>query len=140
MSSTTAPAVPNGHDLSLRDLILGLQPPKPHPIPGLLLGGEQVYGRKWTGVERDIMEAQAKKLGDNDAAWRGRIVANTLCDAAGRRLFAIEEAAQLNGLDADFLEMVIKWANTFNFYGQAGIEAAEKNSAPAPSESSSSAS
>lgn len=127
---------------SLRELILGVGRPAPHPVPGLRLGGQQVFICGLTGTERDALESASSALSEEarKLGWRGRFVAAVLCAETGERLFSQDDAPALNALDSEFLDAVIVAAGAINRFGAAGVAEAEKNSEPDPSASSTSAS
>jgi L-asparaginase II len=93
--------------------------------------GGSVHIRVMNGGERGEFEAAAVATKKDDAAGIARLrvlmVALTLCDAGGTRLFTSspEDLALLNGKSGEALDRVARAAMTLNQAGADGLEAAQ---------------
>ena len=108
--------------------------------------GGSVAVRQLTGTERDAFEASlVRTLPDGArqadlADMRAKLCAACMVDGVtGDRLFGDSEVASLGNKNATALERVYKVAQRINGLGIDGVKEAEKNSAAAPSGSSTSA-
>lgn len=94
--------------------------------------------RMLSGKERDAWEAGLHRIaGDGSVSpnltnVRGRLLALTLCDDEGRRLFTDDDAGQLGDLPAAPLEVIFEAASKLNALGGRSRERAEKNSEAPP--------
>jgi hypothetical protein len=110
--------------------------------------GGEVIVRQMTGAERDAWEmALVPQEGEEKAAARARAFTNirarlvALCaiDEAGYRLFTQADADFLGRKSGEVIDRVYQAAKRLNRLTKADVAAAEKNSAPGPSEGSTSA-
>ena len=107
--------------------------------------GGSVLVRSMNGADRDAFEASMiTTLADGTrkpdmANMRAKLVALTVVDEAGNRLFDITDVARLALKSASALERVFNAAQRLNGMGPTAEADAEKNSAAGLSESSTSA-
>ena len=107
--------------------------------------GGSVLVRSMNGADRDAFEASMiTTLPDGTrkpdmANMRAKLVALTVVDEAGNRLFDITDVARLALKSASALERVFNAAQRLNGMGPTAEADAEKNSAAGLSESSTSA-
>lgn len=100
--------------------------------------GGSVIVRSMTGADRDafeatlIVEVDGKRKVDS-TNMRAKLVAMTVVDENGLRLFGPDDIAALNARSAAALERVVKVAQALNGMGAEAVAAAEKNSEAAPS-------
>lgn len=96
-----------------------------------LADGEPVFVRVMTLAEREQLE----KLIDDDSAdkkKRATLLAFTLCDEEGKRLFEVSDVQTLaDVLPADYFSLIWQEAWDFNCLGQKQLEALKKSSASA---------
>lgn len=101
--------------------------------------------RTMTGADRDGFETsliavdEEGKRRPNMENMKAKLVALTLVDEAGNRMFTIEEVGHLAGKSAAALDRIFTVAARLNGIGASAEDAAAKNSEPAPSGSSTSA-
>ena len=92
--------------------------------------GGDVFVRTMTGTDRDAFEASLiTQDGGSDSRLenvRARLVALTLCDESGARLFDDGEIAALGRKSARALDRVFSVAQRLNGIGTAEVDAAKK--------------
>ncbi len=113
--------------------------PNVKPVP--LTGGHSAYLRVISGKARDewntIVKATKEDTGEVEGLYCSLLV-RSLCDEAGTRIFANEDAAWLaDNTDSKLLAEMFDAAVEFNRIGKAGEEDAKKAS-PASGDSGSS--
>lgn len=106
--------------------------------------GGSVLVRSMTGADRDAFEATlvVEKDGKRSAdltSMRAKLVAMTVVDENGLRLFSAEDVPALNVRSATALERVFQVAQRLSGIGAEAVKEAEKNSEAAPSGDSASA-
>lgn len=107
------------------------------PVPGW---GGAVYVKALTGTERDKFEdslAVLKKDGSRDlnlVNFRAKLVARTVVDERGERLFTPGDVAALGDLDAADLQEVFNVAQRLAGMSKADVEELAGNSSPAESD------
>lgn len=100
---------------------------------------EPVYVREMTGAERDAFEAFLidNRGPDEKANLRGvraRLVALTLVDKDGNRIFSDADIDAVGGKGAKSLEPIVEKAMALNALRQKDVEALAKNSETAQGE------
>lgn len=108
-----------------RDQFFVAVPPKLDSVDVPQLGG-QVMLRELTAGERDAFEAAHVKNKERD--FRARIVAATVCDADGARIFSAGDVPALSNLPATTLDPVFKAAVKINGLSDDDVKELEKNS------------
>lgn len=111
-----------------REAILAAQDLQTQTVPVPEWGGEVIV-RMMTGTERDafgtsLLGADGKP---DMANYRAKLLAATLVDEAGARLFTADDVAALGGKSAAAVERVFEVANTLNALSPAAVDTAEKN-------------
>jgi len=106
--------------------------------------GGSVIVRELTGTERDAWEMSLTVLdGENKDSrlqnLRARLVALSVVDEAGTRIFSAEDAGMLGCRNARVLDRLYQTSKRLSRLTRADVAAAEKNSAPGPSDGSTSA-
>ena len=131
-----------GKTLSMQDIV-SAQDVLTEFVPVPEWGGD-VAVRMLTGLERDAFEAALVKVDAEGkrtpdlSNLRAKLAAACMVDpVSGDRLFPDENLSQLAAKSATALDRVFKVAQRLN--GMGDVEAVEKNSAAAPSGSSTSA-
>jgi len=105
----------------------------------------QVIVRTMTGADRDAFEQSLVNVdaeGKRTPAlenMKAKLVAITVVDEAGNRMFAADEVGHLAGKSAAAINRIFSAAARLNGIGPAAEVAAAKNSEPAPSGPSTSA-
>ena len=91
--------------------------------------GGDVYVRTLTGTERDAFEQSmvGKKSKMNLDNVRARFAVLTICDEAGKRLFADEDAKVLGDKSAAALDRVFAVAQRLNGFSSEDAEDLAKN-------------
>lgn len=106
--------------------------------------GGSVGVRTMTAAERDVYESSlisrdsAGNMITDTRNMRAKLVALTLVDEAGARLFTETEIEALTAKSADVMHRLSEVAQRLNGMGAKAVETAEKNSEAAPSGSPSS--
>lgn len=106
--------------------------------------GGSVIVRELTGAERDAWE-MSLTVTDDEAKdskllnLRARLVALSIIDEAGNRIFLAADADALGRRSARALDRLYQVAKRLSRLTRADVAAAEKNSAPGPSDASTSA-
>ncbi len=88
--------------------------------------GGDVFVRTMTGTDRDAFEASLIGSDSRLENVRARLVALTLCDESGTRLFDDGEIAALGRKSARALDRVFSVAQRLNGIGTAEVDAAKK--------------
>ena len=89
--------------------------------------GGQVSVRTMTGIDRDAFETTlVGKEGKLDNV-RARLVALTVCDKSGARLFGDEDVAALGGKSAKALDRVFSVAQRLNGIGAEQVDVAKND-------------
>ena len=88
--------------------------------------GGEVLVRTMSGTDRDAFEASLLEKEGRMANVRARLVALTLCDARGDRLFGDGEIATLGRKSARALDRVFSVAQRLNGIGVDQVDAAKK--------------
>jgi hypothetical protein len=92
--------------------------------------GGDVYVRTMSGTERDAFEASLiRRDGGQDSRMenvRARLVALTLCDPGGTRLFGDDEIVVLGRKSARALDRVFAVAQRLNGIGTEQVDATKK--------------
>ena len=106
--------------------------------------GGTVRVRAFTGRERDAFEASMVRGDGKDRKvdltnMRARLVALSVVDEAGQRVFSDEEVDLLGAKSGSALDRVFAVAQELNGLSGADVEALTKNSSAAPSGGSTSA-
>jgi len=99
--------------------------------------GGYVHLRTMTGAERDQYEiacTQAGRISVRNAI--ARLLAMTLCDAAGTPLFVLKDIAALNAKSSKALGRIFEIASSMNGLSQRDIETLAGNSAGDQSDNS----
>jgi hypothetical protein len=115
-----------------KDEILEAQDLKTETVPVPEWGGS-VNVRMMNGLDRDAFEAGLVIVGEdgsrkpNYRGMRARLVALTIVDDAGNRLFEDEDVERLSLKSAAALERVAAVAQRLNGLGAKAEEEAEKN-------------
>lgn len=114
--------------LLTRDAILTAQDLTHEDVPVPEWGGT-VRVRTLTGAERDTLGASMVDADGNPdlAGYRVRLVAASVVDEAGARLFGAADAAALGAKSAIALDRVAAAVERINGMGVEAVEAAEKN-------------
>lgn len=107
-------------------------------------GGGTAYVGLMTGVERDEWSASNFVKDEESGEYErdrsnsgGRLLACTLCDEQGKRLFTLADAGQVGQLPGPLVALLGAEALRFNRLTGDDVEDAEKNSEPTqPSASS----
>ncbi len=117
-----------------RDLILEANDLKREQVEIPEWGGT-VYVRGLTGAERDAFEASINADGGQGKIQnvRARLVAFTVVDENGNRIFSDADAGILGRKSANALNRVFEVALRLNGIGNKEVEALAKNSNPEPS-------
>ncbi|MCP4897614.1 MAG: hypothetical protein GY906_11635 [bacterium] len=108
--------------------------------------GGDVIVRELTGAERDAWEASIVDVNtgsfteEKAANTRAKLVARTVVDEAGNRLFTEEDIERLGGLSASGLSRVFNVAASLSGLTEKDIEDLEGNSSAGPSAGSGSSS
>lgn len=89
------------------------------------------YVREMTGEERDQFDGLTAKLRDqgreNVYRFRARLLAMTVTDAEGKRLFGADDVEALAGVRASVLEPLVDEALNVNGLSEASAKGLEKN-------------
>jgi hypothetical protein len=107
--------------------------------------GGTVRVRMMTGADRDAFELSMIVFNDdgsrkpNWGSYRARLVAFTLVDDQGNRMFAEDEIAHVAGKSAAVISRIFEAAEKLNGLGESAVGKAEKNSVAGLSEGSTSA-
>jgi hypothetical protein len=119
-----------------RDAILGADDLPKEKVEVPEWGGE-VYVRTMTGAERDAFEKQwaGGKVPDN---VRAGLVAKTVVDESGTRLFKDSDVTNLGAKSALVLDRLFDVAQKLNGLSKRDVEVLEKNSERIPPDSSAS--
>ena len=88
--------------------------------------GGEVLVRTMSGTDRDAFEASLLEKDGRMENVRARLVALTLCDAQGDRLFNDSEIAALGRKSARALDRVFAVAQRLNGIGVEQVDAAKK--------------
>ena len=88
--------------------------------------GGDVYVRTMSGTDRDAFEASLLEKDGRMENVRARLVALTLCDSQGDRLFDDSEIAALGRKSARALDRVFSVAQRLNGIGVDQVDAAKK--------------
>lgn len=88
--------------------------------------GGEVLVRTMSGTDRDAFEASLLEKDGRMENVRARLVALTLCDAQGDRLFNDSEIAALGRKSARALDRVFSVAQRLNGIGEEQVDAAKK--------------
>jgi len=105
--------------------------------------GGWVYARPWSGTERKTWGLRCERAAESKNEKRltlltAELIALSLCDEQGHRIFKLEEADKINELSGTVLDRVEDWILRINgLRGEPDLEAAEKNSASTQSDGSS---
>lgn len=100
--------------------------------------GDQVTVRMISGTERNRLNEVASASGTFDMnTFQTTLLAMSLIDASGVRMFTDDEAAQLGGKSAAALKRIFDEVTAFSALKTTSVEEAEGNSAPAQIASSS---
>lgn len=105
-----------------------------------------VWARAMTSRERDAFEQSNLKedfsgeLQFQHDGYRARLGASTMCDAEGNLLFTPADVAQLDELDSDAIDRVLKVAKRLNGMNKSDVEKTAKNSSGGRSDASGSGS
>ncbi len=84
--------------------------------------------RVMTGTEREAWESQCFKDGKTDLEhFRAKLLAKTLCDADGVRLFSDDDIATVSELDAPVLIALYGHASTLNALTTEDVDELTKN-------------
>jgi hypothetical protein len=99
-----------------------------------------VYLRMMTARERGDWEKvwMGKDGRDNPGKWRGDLLAQTIVDETGRRLFELADVGDVLGKSAGVIEDIFERACELNGFRETDVEGLEKNSAGGQPGSSSS--
>jgi len=89
--------------------------------------GGDVYVRTMTGTDRDAFEASLLVNETRMENVRARLVALTLCDDAGARIFEDHEIAALGKKSARALDRVFSVAQRLNGIGTEQVDLAKKD-------------
>jgi hypothetical protein len=105
--------------------------------------GGSVRLRTLTGAERDAFEATLVRLVDGKRVpdmdnLRAKLLAATIVDEQDRQVFSASDVAALGRKSALALDRVFSVAQALNGMGVEAVEDALKNSAPGPSDASTS--
>jgi hypothetical protein len=105
--------------------------------------GGSVRLRTLTGAERDAFEATLVRLVDGKRVpdmdnLRAKLLAATIVDEQDRQVFSASDVAALGRKSALALDRVFSVAQALNGMGVEAVEDALKNSAPGPSDVSTS--
>ena len=124
-----------------RETILAAQDLLTEDVPVPEWGGT-VRVRMFTGTERDAFASSLVGAdGKTDLTnYRARLLAASIVDESGAHPFTDADVAALSGKSALALERVFTVADRLNSTGAAAVDTAEKNSLPAQSDVSTSAS
>lgn len=124
--------------------ILAASDLKTEAVPVPEWGGDVIV-RTMTGADRDAFEsslitvdAEGKRVSDL-SNMRAKLVAMTVIDDNGDRLFTAEDIGALSHKSAAAIEAVFKVAQRLNGMGASAVDDAAKNSTPGQSDSSISA-
>ena len=93
------------------------------------LGGD-VKIREWRGVERDQWRAHCSKVaadGGKFTEMQAVAAALSLIDEDGNRMFAVEQAANLNMINGRALQRIWEAVRDLNALGAGAIEGKSKN-------------
>lgn len=102
--------------------------------------GGTVIVRKMSGTERDQLEASMTEEGGGGLVnFRARLVATTVVDEAGQRLFTKADVEALGKKSASALDRVAEAASELSAMSQKDIEELTENFDDDPSEDSTSA-
>lgn len=107
--------------------------------------GGDVMVRMMSAADRDAFEASMIKVGPDGvrlpdlSLMRAKLVAATVVDADGNRLFTFDQVEMLGRKSAKAMQRVTAVAERLNALGQTALEDAEKNSAAGQTGDSSSA-
>jgi len=88
--------------------------------------GGEVLVRTMSGTDRDAFESSLLEQDGRMENVRARLVALTLCDAHGDRLFVDSEIAALGRKSARALDRVFSVAQRLNGIGVGQVDAAKK--------------
>lgn len=90
------------------------------------------YVREMSGEERDRFDGMAQRLREqgkeNIYRFRARLLAMTVTDAEGKRLFSPDDVEGLARVRASVLEPLVDAALNVNGMSQESVQALEKNS------------
>lgn len=106
--------------------------------------GGSVIVRSMTGADRDAFESSLVTFGEDGkriadlSNMRAKLVAMTVVDENGDRLFTAEDIGAIAHKSASAIERVYQVAQRLNGMGTGAVDAAVKNSMPDQSESSTS--
>jgi hypothetical protein len=109
-----------------RETILGMQPPK--EIVAVPEWGGQVTISAMSITDRLDYERWAKSLGEDSTSDIAGLLAFTIVDGAGRRLFTIEDIKTLELQSAAVILRLNKIALRLNRLGDAEVETAKGES------------
>lgn len=125
--------------LSLRDQILRADDAQAERVH-VSEWGVDVWVRGLTGAERDAIEdSMVKGRGKIDLGnFRARLLVKTVVDEDGKRIFNDEDATALGAKSAAALERLVNVAMRLAGIRAGDVEELAKNSAPGPSEGSTS--
>lgn len=89
--------------------------------------GGTVHVRTMTGAERDAFELSVTKSKQKDGTFdirglKARLVALTLCDDEGSRLFGDDALDALNGKSAKVIDRLFEEAQRLNGLGKEAVE------------------
>ncbi len=123
--------------MSLKDLILAAPDLPLNPIE---VGewGVTAFVRQFTGFEREELVGLLASTPQGEVApptFAARVVALGLCDDAGTRVFAMDDAAALGGKNGRVVERVASEILLVNGIGTVAEADMGKDSAPTPSSS-----
>jgi hypothetical protein len=115
----------NSMNLLTKDAILAADDLPRETVHVAEWGGD-VFVRTMSGTDRDAFEASLLEKDGRMENVRARLVALTLCDAQGDRLFDDSEIAALGRKSARALDRVFSVAQRLNGIGVEQVDAAKK--------------
>src|SRR4051812_3473909 len=107
--------------MSLKDLIIGAadRPTELVPVPEW---GTDVYVRVMSGEERDAWERGAFDDGKGSGGVRAKLLVRALCDEAGQRVFADDDAPALSQKSGVVLSRLYDAASRVNGIGKKDVD------------------